>query len=284
MINNSQAAHPIVLSIAGSDPSGGAGIQADLKTATAFGVYGAAALTSLTVQNTRGVADIHPVPPGFVADECRAVLEDLQVGAIKIGMLATPEIAAAVAGVLTEHPGIPVVLDPVMIATSGDRLVTRETTAVIRSQLVPQAHLITPNLPETSTLLDCATPATIDEMIKAAQELRELGAVAALVKGGHLDQDQHDQDQSDRTGRRSVDVLADSEGIERYDDDWIATVNTHGTGCTLSTAIACRLAAGVPLRSAVRDAKDFLLGALRAGADLSVGAGRGPVDHLWQSR
>ena len=269
---------PIILSIAGSDPSGGAGIQADLKTATALGVYGAAALTSLTVQNTRGVADVHPLPPGFVADECRAVLEDVPVDAIKIGMLADPEIAAAVAEVLAEHPDLPVVLDPVMVATSGDRLVVPEVTAVINERLLPRSTLITPNLPETAVLLDRSAPTSVAEMATAAEELRQSGPTAVLVKGGHLDQDHQS------AGRQSVDVLADPDGTLELGDDWIDTANTHGTGCTLSTAIACRLAAGDPLRPAIRAAKDYLLGALRSGRDLELGAGSGPVDHLWRLR
>ena len=271
---------PIMLSIAGSDPSGGAGVQADLKTATALGAYGAAVITSLTVQNTRGVAGIHEVPAGFVADQARAVLDDLDVGAIKIGMLATAEIADAVGLVLAEHPEIPVVLDPVMVATSGDRLVTAETTAVIIEKLLPAATLVTPNLGEAGTLLDTDPPKTPDEMVTAAIRLGELGCSAALVKGGHL--------KGGLTGQLSgrhqvlVDVLADAEGIELIKGPLIDTFNTHGTGCTLSSAIASRLALGDQLRDAVRAARSYLTGALRSGADLRIGRGRGPVDHLWE--
>lgn len=264
---------PIMLSIAGSDPSGGAGIQADLKTATALGVYGAAVITSLTVQNTRGVTAIHQVPAGFVADQARAVLDDLDVDAIKIGMLADPEIAAAVGSVLADRPQLPVVLDPVMVATSGDRLVTAETTAVIIEQLLPLATLITPNLPETGALLDAPAPQNPSEMIAAALRLRELGSRAALVKGGHLVGADH-----------SIDVLADSEGVEHVSGPLIDTRSTHGTGCTLSSAIAARLALGDQLRDAVRAGKDYLTGTLRSGARLDIGHGHGPVDHLWQVR
>lgn len=263
---------PIMLSIAGSDPSGGAGIQADLKTATAFGMYGAAVITSLTVQNTRGVTGVQELPAGFVADQLRAVLDDLEVDAIKIGMLAGPEIATAVGRVLADYsPGVPIVVDPVMVATSGDRLVTPETTAAIITDLLPLATVITPNLPETGALLGVEAPAGPEEMIAAATRLRELGTSAALVKGGHL----AGQD-------RGLDVLADADGVSRLDGPWIETGNTHGTGCTLSSAIASRLAAGDPLRAAVRAAKDYLTGALRSGADLRIGHGAGPVDHLWQ--
>jgi hydroxymethylpyrimidine/phosphomethylpyrimidine kinase len=258
-----------MLSVAGSDPSGGAGIQADLKTAAALGVYGAAVLTSLTVQNTRGVAGIHPVPADFVADQLSAVLDDLAVGAIKIGMLATPEIASAVADVLTGRPRPAIVLDPVMVATSGDRLVTPEVTSVIIERLAPLATLITPNLPETGTLLDAAVPDDLDQMINAAATLRELGC-AVLVKGGHL------------AGETSIDVLADTDGVDQFAAPYVDTANTHGTGCTLSSAIASNLAGGSDLRAAVRAAKTYLTGALQAGRDLHIGSGSGPVDHLWR--
>jgi hydroxymethylpyrimidine/phosphomethylpyrimidine kinase len=268
---------PVVLSIAGSDPSGGAGIQADLKTATALGVYGAAALTSLTVQNTTGVTGIHAVPADFVAAQCAAVLDDLQVGAIKIGMLATPQIAAAVAEVLADHGQVPVVLDPVMVATSGDRLVAAEVTEVIRDGLLPLATVITPNLPEAGALLGRPSATTLGEMIIAAEDLRALDCRAALVTGGHLEPDDHGVP-------RSVDVLADADGSTQFDGPRIDTPNTHGTGCTLSTAIACGLATGSDLRTAVGAAKTYLGGALAAGAGLRLGAGSGPVDHLWQQR
>ncbi|HEY9291654.1 MAG TPA: bifunctional hydroxymethylpyrimidine kinase/phosphomethylpyrimidine kinase [Microlunatus sp.] len=269
---------PIMLSIAGSDPSGGAGIQADLKTATARGVYGAAVITSLTVQNTRGVSGIHPVPPQFVADQISAVLADLGVGAIKIGMLATAEIAAAVAEVLRRHPGPAIVLDPVMIATSGDRLVTSDVTAVIKEQLLPLSTVITPNLPETGTLLDRRPPTSVAEMSQAAQELRALGVGAVLVKGGHLDQRLQTEPDQDVT----IDVLADDAGVINFAAPYVDTPNTHGTGCTLSSAIASALAGGSELRPAVESAKAYLTGALRAGADQHIGSGSGPVDHLWQ--
>jgi len=264
---------PIMLSIAGSDPSGGAGIQADLKTATALGVYGAAVITSLTAQNTRGVTGIHAVPAGFVAEQIVAVLDDLPVGAIKIGMLATPEIATVVADVLAERRGPAIVLDPVMVATSGDRLVTEEVTAVIKERLLPLAAVITPNLPETGTLLDGPAPVTLEEMRQAAAALRTAGARAALVKGGHLGND-----------RQIADVLADEQGMISYEAARVDTHNTHGTGCTLSSAIASELARGAGLRDAIGRARDYLTGALRSGAGQRIGSGAGPVDHLWRER
>ncbi len=259
-----------MLSIAGSDPSGGAGIQADIKTATALGVYAGAVITSLTAQNTTGVSGVFPIPASFVAEQIESVLTDLDVRAIKIGMLGTPEIAAAVADALRRHPGPAVVLDPVMIATSGDHLVTPETATVIRDDLLPLATLITPNLPETVALLDGDDPRDRDEMAAAAQALRERGAQAALVKGGHL------------AAMTSQDVLADAGGVTWYESRRIDTPNTHGTGCTLSSAIASFLVTGRPLREAIREAKDYLTGALAAGAHLHIGAGSGPVDHVWK--
>ncbi|MGH1565058.1 bifunctional hydroxymethylpyrimidine kinase/phosphomethylpyrimidine kinase [Mumia sp. DW29H23] len=262
---------PVMLSIAGSDPSGGAGIQADLKTAGALGVYGAAALTALTVQNTRGVTGIHAVPPSFVADQVRAVLDDLDVGAIKIGMLGTADVVGAIAEVLARHD-VPVVLDPVMVATSGDRLVPEDTVDAIRTTLLPLATVITPNVPEAA-VLGRAEPAKDAEALEdVALGLREVGAAAVLVKGGHLG------------GPESVDVLADDDGVRVFAAPRIDTPNTHGTGCTLSSAIASGIALGMPLRDAVAMAKDFLTGALRSGADRSVGHGHGPVDHLWRQR
>lgn len=266
---------PVVLAIAGSDPSGGAGIQADLKTASALGVYGAAALTALTVQNTRGVSDVHGVPATFVADEIVAVLDDLDVGAIKIGMLGTADVAGTVAEVLAQRAvpaGIPVVLDPVMVATSGDRLVPTDAVEVIRTALVPLATVVTPNVPEAAVLSGSRPATDVAGLAVTAAALRDDGAAAALVKGGHL------------AGEASIDVLADAEGERTYRSPRVDTPNTHGTGCTLSSAIAAYLARGVVLREAVAEAKIYLDGALRSGATRSVGHGHGPVDHLWRQR
>ncbi|MFD1827288.1 MULTISPECIES: bifunctional hydroxymethylpyrimidine kinase/phosphomethylpyrimidine kinase [Mumia] len=262
---------PVMLSIAGSDPSGGAGIQADLKTASALGVYGAAALTALTVQNTRGVTGIHAVPPDFVADQVRAVLDDLEVGAIKIGMLGTADVVVAVAEVL-RTADLPVVLDPVMVATSGDRLVPVDTIDAIRTTLLPLVAVVTPNVPEAAVLVGAEEAADVAGLGAAALALRERGAAAVLVKGGHLG------------GAESVDVLADAEGVRSYAAPRIDTPNTHGTGCSLSSAIASGLALGMPLRDAVAMAKDYLTGALRSGETHSVGHGHGPIDHLWRTR
>ncbi|KAA1420409.1 bifunctional hydroxymethylpyrimidine kinase/phosphomethylpyrimidine kinase [Mumia zhuanghuii] len=262
---------PVMLSIAGSDPSGGAGIQADLKTATALGAYGAAVITALTVQNTLGVTGIHAVPPDFVAAQIRSVLDDLDVGAVKIGMLGTADAVVEVA-VALGSADVPIVLDPVMVATSGDRLVPPDAVDAIRTMLLPLATVVTPNVPEAAVLVGADPAKDVDGLAEAAYALRGIGASAALVKGGHLG------------GDLSVDVLADADGVRTYEAPRVATANTHGTGCTLSSAIAAGLALGLPLRDAVADAKDYLTGALRGGADQHLGHGSGPVDHLWRQR
>lgn len=265
---------PIMLTVAGSDPSGGAGIQADLKTATALGAYGAAVITSLTAQNTTGVSGISGVSADFVASQYESVVGDLDVAAMKIGMLGTAEVVEALADAMQRHPVPQVVLDPVMVAASGDRLVPAEAVASIRDRLLPLATVVTPNLPETATLLDEPEPETPEQMADAAQRLRRLGTRAALVKGGHL---------AGRDGR-SVDVLADANGAREFTQSWVDTPNTHGTGCTLSSAIAAGLAAGSDLPAAVQHAKTYVSGALRSAAGWHLGSGSGPVDHLWQTR
>lgn len=264
------AKRPVMLSVAGSDPSGGAGIQADLKTATALGVYGAAVLTSLTAQNTHGVTGIFPIPPEFVVEQYESVVSDLDVAAVKIGMLGTADVVAALAQALVRHPVAHIVLDPVMIATSGDRLVSDETVDAIRERLLPLATLVTPNLPEAAALTGDSVPSDLDAMAAAGVRLRSLGAGAALVKGGHSQ------------GLQATDVLVDADGTMPYAADRVETTNTHGTGCTLSSGIASMLTASMPLRDAVGESKRFLTGALSSGAAWTVGGGNGPVNHLWE--
>ncbi|NDL60855.1 bifunctional hydroxymethylpyrimidine kinase/phosphomethylpyrimidine kinase [Phytoactinopolyspora mesophila] len=258
---------PIVLSVAGSDPSGGAGIQADLKTFSALGAYGTAALTALTAQNTRGVSGVLPVPGEFVADQLTALFDDLDVRAVKTGMLGGPDVVDAVVGTVRRYGVRHVVVDPVMVATSGDRLVSDETVAAIRERLLPVASVITPNLPEAATLLgiDKVTP---ERMAEAGAALLELGPAAVVVKGGHDD------------GPEAVDVLVDADGVHELREPRIATKNTHGTGCTFASAIAVGLAFDVPLPQAVADAKRYLTDALRAADSLDVGGGHGPVHHF----
>ena len=257
---------PVMLTIAGSDPSGGAGIQADLKTASALGVYGATVITALTVQNTRGVTGIHAVPIRFVADQYDAVVTDLDVRAVKIGMLGAADVVETVAAMLRRHPVPAVVLDPVMVATSGDRLVPEDAVEAIRELLVPLATLVTPNVPEVEVLTGVGVGSP-DDLEAAARALLGLGPGAVLAKGGHLE------------GDRCVDVLVSGQGVHRLDSSRVHTRHTHGTGCTLSSAIAAYLVQGCDLVEAVTSAKDYLHRALVAGATLELGRGNGPVDH-----
>jgi len=262
----------IALTIAGSDSSGGAGIQADLKTFSAFGVYGASAITALTAQNTRGVTGVEPVAASFVVAQIEAVLADLDVGAIKTGMLANAGIVEAVARCLRAAQRRPLVVDPVMVATSGDLLLEADAVETIKRQLIPLANLITPNLPEAAWLLG-AKPAGDDaQAIEHAKALHALGCGAVLLKGGH------------GAGETAVDILCDGEGVERFVRPRIDTPHSHGTGCTLSAAIAALLAQGVALREAVARAKAYVWQALEAGRTLGVGHGNGPVDHLFAIR
>jgi hydroxymethylpyrimidine/phosphomethylpyrimidine kinase len=262
----------IALTIAGSDSSGGAGIQADLKTFSAFGVYGASVVTALTAQNTLGVQGIHAVPPAFVAAQLESVLSDLKVGAVKTGMLADAQIVKAVARGLQATPSLPLVVDPVMVATSGDVLLKPEAVDAVRRELIPLAHLITPNLPEAAILLGSAEAETEAQMLDQARGLLALGCRAVLLKGGHA------------TGEAAIDLLADPAGVERLALPRLDTPHTHGTGCTLSAAIAALLAQGEPLATAVRRAKTYVWEGLRHGRGLGVGHGRGPLDHLFTIR
>ena len=258
----------IAVTIAGSDSGGGAGIQADLKTFSALGVYGASVITALTAQNTLGVTGIHDVPPAFVAAQMDAVFSDLRVDAVKIGMLSRPEVIAAVAEGLDRYGLSTVVLDPVMVAASGDRLLVPEAIDSLRRDLLPRAMLITPNLPEAAALLD-ETPATdVGATRRQAERLVALGARAVLIKGGHGE------------GPDSIDVLLDDEGFFEFSAPRVATRNTHGTGCTLSSAIAAGLARGLALRPAVEAAKAYLTSAIGAADRLEIGRGHGPVHHF----
>lgn len=257
----------VMLTIAGSDSSGGAGIQADLKTATALGVCGASVVTALTAQNTTGVTGILGVPAAFIAEQYEAVVGDLDVRAVKIGMLGTADVVEVVADLLTRMPVPVVVLDPVMVATSGDRLVPAGAVEAIRDLLLPLSTVVTPNLPEATELTGLQIKNAAD-MESAGQALRNLGALTAVVKGGHFGGDSSD------------DVVVGAAGVRWLTAPRIDTVNTHGTGCTLSSAIAAHLAHGVGVDMAIERAKDFLSRALLAGKDLTYGAGHGPVNHL----
>ncbi|GLS56395.1 bifunctional hydroxymethylpyrimidine kinase/phosphomethylpyrimidine kinase [Methylobacterium gregans] len=264
----------IALTIAGSDSGGGAGIQADLKTFSALGVYGASVVTALTAQNTLGVQAIHDVPPDFVTAQCDSVFSDLAVAAVKIGMLSRASVIAAVAASLDRHAGtIPVVLDPVMVATSGDRLVGDDAVAALRGTLMRRADLITPNLPEAAALLDEPVAASEAEAESQGRRLVERGARAVLIKGGHAG------------GSESTDLLVTPTCVRRFSAARAPTRNTHGTGCTLSSAVAAGLARGLDLPDAVEAAKTYVSGAIAAANRLAIGRGHGPVHHFfaqWQ--
>jgi hydroxymethylpyrimidine/phosphomethylpyrimidine kinase len=262
-----QKHYPRVLSIAGSDSGGGAGIQADLKTFSALGCYGMTAITALTAQNTQGVRGIHGVPPEFLAAQLDAVLEDIGADAVKIGMLHAPEIVRVVAQAIRKYKLKQVVLDPVMVATSGDRLIAEETVAVLVKELFPLATVVTPNLDEAELLLGHKIGG-IPALEGAARELQALGAQGVLLKGGHL------------KGDEVVDLLLQGDRAPlRLASPRIASKNVHGTGCTLSSAIAAQLALGHGLEDAVRLARAYILGAIAAGADVHTGRGHGPLNH-----
>jgi hydroxymethylpyrimidine/phosphomethylpyrimidine kinase len=259
---------PIALTIAGSDSSGGAGIQADLKTFAALGVYGASAITALTAQNTQGVRGIHPVPAEFVTAQIDAVFADLDVKAVKIGMVAQLSTIDAIAASLVRWSPGHVVLDPVLVATSGDRLLAADAVARLRTGLLPLASLITPNLPEAAALLDEEIASDQAAIERQGRRLLALGCPAVLIKGGH------------GQGRESIDYLVRGEGVLALPAPRIATQNTHGTGCSLSSAIAAGLAKGEDLESAVRHAKTFTSAAIAAADRLGVGHGHGPIHHF----
>ena len=263
---------PVALTVAGSDSGGGAGIQADLKTFSALGVYGASVVTALTAQNTLGVQAIHPIDPAFVRQQMDSVFGDLRIDAVKLGMLGGVEVVAAVAEGLAAWRPPHIVLDPVMVAKGGDRLLDPDAVALLRTRLLPLADLITPNLPEAGARLGRPAPATRAEMEAVATALRALGPANVLLKGGHLGAD------------TSPDLLDTPTHRIWFEQPRVTTRNTHGTGCSLSSAIAARLAAGCDLAEAVAAAKSWLTAALRAADALQLGGGIGPVHHfhaLW---
>lgn len=258
---------PIALTIAGSDSGGGAGIQADLKAFSALDVYGASVITAITAQNTRAVTAVEGVSLHVIAAQIDAVLSDLSVGAIKIGMLATPEIIETVADSLAGFDG-PIVLDPVMVAKSGDALLRDDAVGALIEKLLPHAAVLTPNLPEAARLLN-AEPTDADEaLIEQGRALLALGPKAVLMKGGHA------------SGAVCTDHLVSAEGVKRFSTARVDTRNTHGTGCTLSAAIAAGLAKGLGVERAVGEAHAYLSAAIRAADRLTVGSGHGPVHHF----
>jgi hydroxymethylpyrimidine/phosphomethylpyrimidine kinase len=259
---------PVALTIAGSDSSGGAGIQADLKTFAALGVYGASAITALTAQNTKGVTGIHAVPAEFLRAQIDAVFGDLDVGAVKIGMVAQLASVEAIADALKRWSPRHIVLDPVMVATSGDRLLAAEAVEALRHKLIPLATVITPNLPEAAALLDEPVATSGVAIESQGERLLALGCPAVLIKGGHGE------------GSESIDYLVRANGSVALSAPRVVTQNTHGTGCSLSSAIAAELAKGAELETAVRNAKSFVSAAIASADRFTVGHGHGPIHHF----
>jgi hydroxymethylpyrimidine/phosphomethylpyrimidine kinase len=261
---------PIALTIAGSDSGGGAGIQADLKAFSAQGVYGSSVITAVTAQNTQYVTAVHDIPVEIVTAQIEAVLSDIDVDAIKIGMLASPQIIQAVKNAISSFSG-PIILDPVMVAKSGDKLLQNEAIASLKSELFPLATLLTPNLPEAAVLLGSAMATSELEMLAQGEQLLELGVNAVLMKGGH------------GAGQQCVDFLIEKEMKQsEFSANRIDTKNTHGTGCTLSSSIAAGMAKGRSLKDAISEAHKYLHEAIKAADDLAIGSGRGPVNHFHQ--
>ncbi len=260
---------PIAVTIAGSDSGGGAGIQADLKSFAANGVYGASIVTALTAQNTIGVSAIHDVPPAFITAQMDAVFSDLAVDAVKIGMLSQLSVIEAVAAGLDAHGVKKMVLDPVMVAESGDLLLAKEAVSGLVQTLFARATLVTPNLHESARILDTDMATSRNEMSAQASALLQLGAQAVLLKGGHGE------------GREAADILVSSKGDQWFSAPRIETTNTHGTGCSLSSAITAGLANGLNLNDAVGEAKNWLTGAIKAADRLNIGTGHGPIHHFY---
>lgn len=259
---------PVALTIAGSDSSGGAGIQADLKSFAALGVYGASVVTALTAQNTRGVTGIQQVPADFVTAQIDAVFSDLEVGAVKTGMVADLQVIGAIAAGLAKWRPAHVVVDPVMVATSGDRLLRADAVEALRTKLIPLASLITPNLPEAAALLDVSVATSESAVADQGKRLLAMGPRAVLIKGGH------------GQGNESIDYFITATGTMALPGPRVATKNTHGTGCSLSSAIAAGLAKGEDMERAVRNAKAWISAAIGAADRFTVGHGHGPIHHF----
>lgn len=267
------ALSPIALTIAGSDSGGGAGIQADLKTFSALGTYGCSVITALTAQNTQGVQGILNIEPAFVRQQLDSVCSDLNVLATKVGMLSQPEIIEIIAKAIDDYGLNYLVVDPVMVATSGDVLLQQDAIDTLRNILIPKATLITPNLPEAAVLLNCAKPESVQDMTHMIEPLLKLGSKAVLLKGGHLTQ----------SDGKAVDLFHDGETLHRLESPWVKTRNTHGTGCTLSSAVTALLTQGYSLTEAVFSAKEYIAGAIAHADQLTIGKGHGPVHHFYRN-
>ena len=278
---NQSKSYPKVLSIAGSDSSGGAGIQADLKTFSALGVYGATAITAITAQNTQGVNSQFALEPQMVYDQIVAVMDDIEPSVVKIGMLSNTAIVEAVAKALHDYKPSFIILDPVIVSSTGHRLLSIEAQETIKERLIPIADLLTPNIPEMKALTDSPL-SSLEEKKEAAQHLFKLGAKAILLKGGH-EEGEVKKDYLFFNGLKAKDksLKSASESMSEYASETVVTKNTHGTGCTLSSAIAAFIARGLSLEDAISEAKNYVTEAIRAGADIKIGKGIGPVNHAF---
>jgi hydroxymethylpyrimidine/phosphomethylpyrimidine kinase len=259
-----------VLSIAGSDSGGGAGIQADLKTFSALGCYGMTVITATTAQNTRGVRSINSIPVKHIREQLEAILEDIYPKAIKIGMVNQPEVAIAIADMLKNHPKVPIVFDPVMVATSGDRLIAFDTIQVLKETLFPISTLLTPNLDE-ATILSGLEVNSENLMEASGREIVNMGCQAVLIKGGHL-KNPIVKDLLIQKGEKAI----------TFESQYVNTKNLHGTGCTLSSAIAAELAKGNSMPVAITNAKSYISGAIESGKDITTGSGHGPLNHFYE--
>ena len=280
-----------VLTIAGSDSGGGAGVQADIKTISALGCYAASAITAVTVQNTMGVSDVHPIPADIVEGQIRAVLDDIGADAVKIGMLQSREITRRIAAVLGEYPIRNIVLDPVMVSTSGHRLIEPEAVEALVSCLMPLARVITPNIPEAEILLGGKRLSDQASLSEAAVELSRLTGASVLLKAGHLAPDTSGAESRAKSEAEPgamvlTDYFYDAERGELIElpSQAVQTVNTHGTGCTMSSALAAHLAKGCSLQDAARGAKAYIAGAIADGAAYEIGHGHGPVNHFFLNK
>ncbi len=268
----SRFVYPSVMTVAGFDPSGGAGIQADIKTISALGCYATSALTALPVQNTLGVRSIHSIPTSVVAEQMRAILDDIPPDAVKIGMVHSSELVDTIASVFAQYPGAGwrrrIVLDPVMVATSGHRLIEDATIEALVTKLFPLAAVVTPNMDEAAVLAEMPV-VTLDDMRAAGEKIMKLGCKSLLLKGGHMP-----------AARLTSLFFADDGTVVEYHAERVETRNTHGSGCTLSSAIAAGLARGESLTEAVSRAGDYVAAAIAAAADVKTGRGNGPLNHF----
>jgi hydroxymethylpyrimidine/phosphomethylpyrimidine kinase len=261
--------YPSVLTIAGFDGSGGAGIQADIKTFSALGCYATSVLTALPIQNTQGVRNIYPIPIEAVADQLEAVLDDILPKAIKIGMVHTPQLVEVIINTLKKYPKVPIVFDPVMVATSGHRLIEEETVATIIEKLFPIADIITPNMDEAAILAGMEVK-TLNEMLAAGEKILKYGCKNILLKGGHQE-----------TSRITSLLISENQEVISYETEKFITDNTHGSGCTLSSAIAAYMARGENLKDAVAKAQQYVFEAIKNGKDAITGKGNGPLNHFF---